>query len=418
METKERMLHAAVIQIRSNDTGDKEYNKNLIRDLVGKCVKEVRQKEREENEKQNETREKKLPFVVLLPEFAILGYSFSRDLLWKGGETLGGDTEQFLQQLSVQHEIFIGCSFLEATKEGHFFNTFSLSNPSGEIKGRVRKSRPAGLESYFFSGAPSSSSSSVSTSSSSSSSSPSSSSHVIEVDGFRFGVLICYENYLTSVIQELQNTEPLDLVLQPFSGPLYEPRYITLFPSPSFFPSSFFVLVIPSTLECTLAFLTFFFFFLRMDLYNDRCPFIAQCLAAPALYCNKQGPWSSPGMVFESWKYDSPFPGQSTICDAHGTILQRLPETGDTWACQTVEVGRTTGATKRFKVNEETYGEFAGGSWVLKLCNPLEWLGTRNYTSSEKRKEMALEIVKKHQGTNPKVLYDFGDGKKVCFLDT
>jgi predicted amidohydrolase len=90
----------------------------------------------------------------------------------------------------------MGVSYLEAREvenanaapEAHFFNTFSLARPVGTIKGRIEAYLFKGGEPPLF---------------------------VIECNGYRFGVLICYES-----VKKLQDSGPIDLLLQPFSGPL------------------------------------------------------------------------------------------------------------------------------------------------------------------------------------------------------
>lgn len=338
-------IRACAIQMNSDDTGNKSKNAELVKKLVGElCDRIISESEG--------TNDASIPTVVLLPELALTGYSFNRTLLWSLAEpTLDSThdtslcvTELLLTQLASQHGIHVGCSFLEACKEdGHFYNTFALASPSGEIAGRVRKSLPAGAESFLFRGGQDTDSK----------------TRVIVSDGLRLGVLICYENYLASCIQQLQlEEEQLDLVLQPFSAPLYEPRW---------------------------------------DLYEDRCSEIARLLQAPAIYVNKWGSWTSPGLYWTGWEYKSDFPGGCAVCGAEGDMVFKMGQTGDAAEFAIVESGKTAGPRLRAKgVKREIVdiknGKFVGGDWVLHIATALEWVGSWSYERSEERKEMALAV--------------------------
>lgn len=324
-------IRTAVIQMQCDDNGDKQHNIDLIEKLVGECCAKF-----------DNANADNIPSVVLLPELATAGYTFDQATLWKMGEpTLGSSpgpnavTENLLISLASRHQIYIGCSFLEATAGGDFLNTFSLAGPDGIIKGRVRKSLPAGAEAALFAGYEG--------------------SHVIEADGLRFGVLICFENYVSKAVSELQNLDtPLDVILSPFSGPLFEKK---------------------------------------MDLYNDRPGFIASALYAPMLYTQKWGPF----------KFTC-FPGQCTIADADGNVLVRMGPEGNGFEVREVQTGRSLraeraasgaadGVATRPVVNLKN-GSFCGGSWVLHLTKPLEWLNKKKYNASKERKEMALQRCK------------------------
>jgi len=134
--------------------------------------------------------------IVLLPEFALIGYQLSPDL-WSLAELANGRTVQAISKLAQQHGMYIGTSFLEVDGE-HFFNTFFLSGPYGKVLGRVKKQVPAGAEGYFFQGE--------------------SGGHVIQTALGKIGIGICQENYRCFLPSHLY-AGGADFVLMPFSYP-------------------------------------------------------------------------------------------------------------------------------------------------------------------------------------------------------
>lgn len=134
--------------------------------------------------------------VVLLPEFALIGYDLSSNI-WRSGETRNGTTISSLSELAAENKIYLGTTFLEVDGE-HFYNTFALLGPEGQLLGTVRKRKPAGAEGYFFRG--------------------DRNDHVIETALGNIGVGICQENYRCFLPTELHEVSA-DLVLMPFSYP-------------------------------------------------------------------------------------------------------------------------------------------------------------------------------------------------------
>jgi len=134
--------------------------------------------------------------VTLLPEFALIGYKLSPEI-WELAEHAGGPSQQALSALAREVEMYIGTTFLEVEGD-HFFNTFILVNPQGDLAGRVRKQVPAGAEGYFFSGQIN--------------------HHVIQTPLGNIGIGICQENYRCFLPQELHDGDA-DFVLMPFSYP-------------------------------------------------------------------------------------------------------------------------------------------------------------------------------------------------------
>jgi len=210
--------------------------------------------------------------LVLLPEFVSTGYNLNQEI-WNSAESIDGTTVKWLKDQSKKNSIWIGTSFLEASGN-NFYNTFVLVNDNGIEIMRVRKSKPAAIESFFFKG--------------------DEGKRVVETPFGRVGVGICYENTLASVMQSLKK-ENADFVLMPMSAP-------------------------NPTLNKPLT---------EKDLeeYNYVIKSIASDVASelgvPTVMANKVG----------SWKTDSPwpfpkerseFPGYSAIVAAGGKVITQL----------------------------------------------------------------------------------------------
>ena len=113
--------------------------------------------------------------LILLPEL-FAGYAYTSSF-WETAERIPeGQSCRFLCELAATLQVHVGACILEADGE-HFFNTFILAGPSGEVLGTVRKQQPAALEALYFA--------------------PCVGPHVIDCTaslGLRVGVGICYEN--------------------------------------------------------------------------------------------------------------------------------------------------------------------------------------------------------------------------------
>src|SRR6185503_16511223 len=84
--------------------------------------------------------------LVALPEMFAPGYLASRKV-WKLAEPLGcGPTVAWLQRIARRFGIHIAGGLVE-TDGRHFFDTFVVCTPAGEIAGRAYK---ANAESYVF----------------------------------------------------------------------------------------------------------------------------------------------------------------------------------------------------------------------------------------------------------------------------
>jgi N-carbamoylputrescine amidase len=134
--------------------------------------------------------------LVLCPEFLAPGYIYD-PAIWSVAEPRGGPTEIWLARMALQHGLYIGASYLEASGDD-FFNTFTLMRPDGTVAGRVQKESLPGFEGWFFR----------------SSSEP----KVIQTELGRIGVGICHDNNTARFMRRV-NQDRVDLLLMPHSAP-------------------------------------------------------------------------------------------------------------------------------------------------------------------------------------------------------
>src|SRR4030066_473425 len=212
--------------------------------------------------------------LVLLPEFMPTGYLLSEGI-WEAAEPKEGPTVTWLKDNSRRLGIWLGTSFLEA--EGvDFFNTFVLTNPHGDISGRIRKRSPALWETYFFRGE--------------------SGTNAIDTALGKVGVGICFDNQKADVAATMSR-QSVDLVLMPHSYPVPAE-------SSGLFGKE------------------------RMVRNLQMIPTLyASLLGVPVVLANKCGPWESPVPGPQLVKTTgSCFPGLSAIVNSDGSIMARLGE--------------------------------------------------------------------------------------------
>jgi N-carbamoylputrescine amidase len=210
--------------------------------------------------------------LILLPELMASGYQTSPEM-WDDAEPIGGPLTRWLCRTARRHGIHLGTSLMEANG-GHFYNTFLLATPSGDLAGLVRKSHPAWVEARYYRGHDG--------------------PHTIETELGRIGVGICYENYLASRTRELAKAN-IDLLLQP-----------TAAATP---PSSW-----PVGRRGARA------FDVMLESLAQRH---AEMLAVPVVMANMCGPLSSPLPGFFG-QLDTTFPGMSSVVDSSGQVVARL----------------------------------------------------------------------------------------------
>lgn len=211
--------------------------------------------------------------LVLLPEFMPTGYLLSEGI-WESAEPAVGPTVTWLQDSSRRLGIWLGTSFLEADGDD-FYDTFVLTDPGGEVAGRVRKRSPSLWEAYFFKGEPG--------------------CHAIDTPIGKVGVGICFDNQKADVAAAMSR-QSVDLVLMPHSYPVP--------------PGSGGGMLSKEKMIGRLQ--------MMASLY-------ASLLGVPVVLANKSGPWESPipGPQLLNLK-GSCFPGLSTIVDSDGSVRARL----------------------------------------------------------------------------------------------
>ncbi len=207
--------------------------------------------------------------LVLCPEFLATGYIYDRSI-WDAAEPKDGPTETWLRDLAKRHSIFVGASYLEAEGDD-FFNTFTLAAPGGEVAGRVRKMSLPAFEGWFFK--------------------PCTRPKIIETSLGKLGVGICNDTQMGVFLRQMFETEP-DLILMPHSAPT--PR----------------IPIVDRVMD---------------DMVSDNAHRYAVALGVPTVLANKVlGPTSTPVPGIPKLRIPWRFRGFSTVCDANGTVLDKL----------------------------------------------------------------------------------------------
>jgi N-carbamoylputrescine amidase len=269
--------------------------------------------------------------LIVFPEFMPTGYLLG-EAIWDSGETMTGPTVSWLTRQSKKHRAWLGTSFLEVEGE-HFYNSFVLTNPKGQVAGKVRKEVPASLETYFFKGEVN--------------------SHVIDTELGRIGILICYENYLSRIANKVAAGN-VDLLLSPFS-----------------------VAEVPGGTGA------------QPLSGSQYAGFYGAALGIPVAAVHKVGKWRSPIPGYPGYMADGEFPGLSAIARADGSIVASV----DRKAGFAVAKVCLDPAAK--KSNVVFGGAFVEGI-VGKVTSPdddrakVDEKGVASYMNSEQRRSKAL----------------------------
>lgn len=275
--------------------------------------------------------------LIALPEFMPNGYVFAKEI-WDTAEPWQGPTLAWMRKTSRRLGVWLGCGFLEAEGED-FFNDYVITDPAGEVAGRVRKQTPAFAETYYTRGEKG--------------------DHAIRTELGRIGVGICYENML-AFIPRLMQAGGVDLVLMPHSAP-----------SPS--PSLLFPAAAVKAFDRGL---------------GDLAEHYSRLLGVPVAMVNKCGPWRSPVPFLPFLKQDSSFPGLSAIADSDGRVKAQLgAEEGVLVEEVTLDPARKTGMPPACR------GRWARDvHWAMNQFRLVEACGKAYYALSGERKRRAKEV--------------------------
>lgn len=132
--------------------------------------------------------------LIALPEMCMPGYTITEQA-WDLAEPAGGPTERWMSETSKRLGVYL-CAGLAEAEGDDFYNTYLITDPSGKIAGRARKTQTEYL--FFKAGELS--------------------SHVIDTDIGRIGVGICADNhrvFLPKLVQE----QRVDILLMPHAWP-------------------------------------------------------------------------------------------------------------------------------------------------------------------------------------------------------
>ena len=310
-ETAVRQLNVAVVQFESVD-GDTGGNLKNAERWLDRAVAAGAQ-------------------LIVFPEFMPTGY-FLGEAIWESGETMNGPTVSWLIRQSKKHRVWLGTSFLEVEGE-HFYNSFVLTNPKGQVAGKVRKEVPASAETYFFKGEVN--------------------SHVIDTELGRIGIIICYEHYLTRIANKVAAAN-VDLLLSPFSFP--ELR--------------------GGTGAQPLA-------------GGEYASFYSAALGVPVAAVNKVGHWRSPAPGFPGYIAEGEFPGLSAIARADGSIAAKADRNPG------FVVARVQLDPAAKKSNVAFTGDFVAGlagkgTSTESRRSEVDDKGVASYMGNERRKAKAL----------------------------
>lgn len=275
--------------------------------------------------------------LVLFPEFMSQGYHLTTEI-WNSAEPFNGPTTRWLCATAKELNVYVGSSFLEASK-GHFLNTFAMADPSGKIIGVVRKRFPSMWEAYFFKGLPG--------------------KNTFDTDFGPVGVGICFDNHTHIVASILAASNPV-LILMPHS-------YCT--------PTLHNKMTSQADID-------------RLNSLPGHVAHIYNNLfGVPILMCNKSGSWDSPvpNKLLGTPKNYS-FSGRSIILDADGTTIVELGTK------ESVGFGQVTlnpELKKKSPVPKHSRYIYPGplGREIIRF---MEWRGKLSYTFNKLRKQKAL----------------------------
>jgi predicted amidohydrolase len=133
--------------------------------------------------------------LILLPEFALAGYTFE-DGIWEAAEPLKGRTYKWLKGLASKYDTYIGTCILE-TDGKDFFDTFIFLGPDEFFF--HRKIEPASYEAFTFTG-------------------NGINHNVFDTKLGKIGIAVCFDTTKTHTMKTLMELNP-DILLLTYSSP-------------------------------------------------------------------------------------------------------------------------------------------------------------------------------------------------------
>jgi predicted amidohydrolase len=308
-------LVVAAVQMRNLD-GDYEQSRAIAERMVGEAAERGAR-------------------LVLLPEFALIGYRFHDDL-WKMAEPLEGRTVAWMRELCRRYGIYLATCILEV-RENDFHDTLVLVGPGeGELWAH-RKIEPALFEARYFKGG-------------------GLNPAVFETPLGRIGVAICFDTSKTHTIQDLLQGRP-DLVLMTFSAP----------ETP----------IVPRKMQRE-----------SLDLYTNTPAQYAQILGVPVVSVNKTGRFNSPFPILPIIPLHSDFMARSRIVDAEGKVLAGLEKE------EAVIVSQVTLGSGIAPPSPT----IPDGRWLVPYSSLMRWFSDWTLKKGERRYEKSrarVEAVKR-----------------------
>lgn len=273
--------------------------------------------------------------LVLCPEFLACGYLYHSSL-WESAEPRGGPTELWLASMARHHGIHIGATYLEARGDD-FFNTFTLMRPDGTAAGRVSKESLPGFEGWFFRSC--------------------SGPKVMETEFGRVGVGICWDNNTSRFLRRMCE-EQIDLLLMPHSAPSITMGPLTLSGE---YPR---------------------------QMLREVAGFYASTLGIPTVMVNKatgEDSWS-PVPCVPMVRFRFHYLGQSTICQADGTVSEQLEEQPGVLCADVVLDAARKGCHRQIPTGYWARSPRWFPRTSAALFQALEWTGKLAYRRSSTRR--------------------------------
>ncbi len=132
--------------------------------------------------------------MVLFPELFSCGYVPNIEI-WKYAEKRGGDTFEFLREMSGKYRLCVGAGVLEKER-GHYLNSYLLVDKNGELICRAVKDK---AESYVFK--------------------RNNDAAIFDTEFGRIGIGICADNHFSEFIKRMQR-EKINILLMPHAMPV------------------------------------------------------------------------------------------------------------------------------------------------------------------------------------------------------